>query len=225
MNLYLTKDLRGGFKDLDASKRIVTGYFAAFNMKDSDGDIIQKGAFTKTIQERGPDGAKRIRYLQDHDKFKSVGVLKVLKEDNYGLYYEGKVGTHTAGEDFLKMVQEEIISEHSFGYRVVKEQQKSDANYLQELMMFEGSGLQIDAANPFTPITGIKSKEDILALFQTLEKALKSGTYTDECFKEIIIPKYESIKSILPTFEQKATEPNAEVEGNYKSIIKSIKFS
>jgi phage head maturation protease len=53
--------------DIDASKGIVTGYFAAFNNKDSDGDIIVKGAFAKTIKERGPQSSKpRIKHLLDH---------------------------------------------------------------------------------------------------------------------------------------------------------------
>lgn len=217
MNLILTKDLGQGFKDVDNKKRIVTGYFAAFDIKDSDGDVIQKGAFSKTIQERGPEGADRIKYLQDHDRFKSVGTLKVLKEDSYGLYYEGQVGRHTAGEDFLKMVEDGIIREHSFGYRTIKEEKKSDANYLKELMMFEGSGLQVDAANPFTPITGIKSEQDLLAIFETLEKAFKNGTYSDQTFQEIIIPRYEAIKSILPYKNTKPQEVSIE---ELKSIVK-----
>ena len=212
--LVLTKDKAQpqAHRDVDTKQRIVTGYFAAFDMLDSDGDIIQKGAFSKTIQERGPDSnnPRRIKYLQDHDRFKAVGNLLVLKEDSFGLYYEGKVGTHTAGEDYLKMVSEGIITEHSFGYRVIKEEKNAKGeNVLKELFMAEGSGLQVDAANPFTPITGIKSEEDILALFTTLEKALKNGTYSDECFKNTIIPRYEAIKSILPQF---STEPQLKSE-------------
>lgn len=221
--LYLTKDTSQTFKDVDTTKRTVTGYFAAFNIKDSDEDIIQKGAFAKTIAERGPSGSKAIRYLQDHDRYKTVGTLNDLKEDDYGLYYEGRIGRHTVGNDFLMMVEDGIIKEHSFGYRVIKQQRKSDANYLQEIFMYEGSGLQVPAANPFTPITGIKSESDLLTLFDTLEKALKNGKYSDECFTNTIIPRYEAIKSILP---QTSTEPPAGRldDDELKSILKNFKF-
>lgn len=224
--LGLTKSQGLEIKDVSTSNRMVTGYFAAFDMLDSDGDIIQKGAFTKTIAERGPQGTgrRRIKYLQDHDPYKTVGTIQVLKEDNYGLYYEGKVGTHTAGEDFLKMVTEGIIAEHSFGYRVIQEEKNQKGeNVLKELFMKEGSGLQVDAANPFTPVTGVKSAEDVVTLFQALEKALKSGTYSDECFKDIIIPQYESLKNTLPDLQQSTTEPKIK-EDDLKSILENIKF-
>ena len=41
-------------KDVDTKSRIVAGYFSAFNNVDSDGDLIKPGAFTKSINERGP---------------------------------------------------------------------------------------------------------------------------------------------------------------------------
>lgn len=217
--LSLTKNSGQGFKDVDSTKGIITGYFAAFNILDSDGDVIEKGAFSKTISERGPDGTKRIKYLQDHDRYKAVGVLKSLEEDTYGLKYTGKVGRHTVGQDFLKMVQDEIITEHSFGYKIIKEQKEADGNHLKELYLFEGSGLQVDAANPHTPILGVKSKEDIVLLFDALEKALKNGTYSDECFKNTIVPKYNAIKSILPQF---STEPQAVTADDFKSILNDI---
>jgi len=222
MELILTKDLSQSYKDLDVKQGIVTGYFAAFDMLDSDGDVIQKGAFTKTIRERGPEGTGRIKYLQDHDKYKAVGTLKELKEDSYGLYYEGKVGQHTVGRDFLLMVEDGIISEHSFGYRVIKEEKNQKGeNVLKELYMAEGSGLQVDAANPFTPVTGIKSESDLLVLLKSLEKALKNGNYSDDCFKNTIIPSLENLKSILP---QLSTEP-PESKMDYKSIIsQKLKF-
>ncbi len=224
--LGLTKSQGLEFKDVSTSSRIVSGYFAAFDMLDSDGDIIQKGAFAKTISERGPQGSgrRRIKYLQDHDQFKTVGTLQVLKEDSYGLYYEGKVGTHTVGEDYLKMVTEGIISEHSFGYRTILEEKASNGdNILKELYMKEGSGLQVDAANPFTPVVGVKSADDVVTLLQALEKALKSGTFSDDCFKNIIIPKYEAIKSTLPDFKEETTRPQLG-ENELKSIRENIKF-
>lgn len=222
--LILEKSQGQGFKDVSTSSRTVTGYFAAFGILDSDGDVIQKGAFAKTIQERGPDGSgkRRIKYLQDHNPYQVVGKLEVLKEDNYGVYYEGKIGTHTAGEDYLKMVTEGLISEHSFGYRVIKEEKADNGdNILKEVFMKEGSGLQVDAANPFTPITGIKSAQDIEAVFQALEKAIKNGTYSDECFKNIIIPRYESLKNTLPSFTD--TKPMQDEE-DIKSILEHINF-
>ena len=38
----------GGLDDLDETKGIVKGYGSVFGNVDSDGDVITKGAYTKT---------------------------------------------------------------------------------------------------------------------------------------------------------------------------------
>ncbi len=158
--------LPASIKDLDTKKGIVTGYFANFNTLDADNDIIVPGAFTKTISERGPSSARpRIKYLLDHDTSKALGVLTVLQEDTQGLRYEAQAGTHALGQDYVKMVDSGIITEHSFGYQVMKKETiNPDAGWdkqqrrLTELQMWEGSALQTWGANENTPITGMKAR-------------------------------------------------------------------
>jgi len=214
MELYMTKGYSEGVKDVDTVKGIVTGYFSAFGNKDSDGDIIQFGAYTKSINENFP----RIKHLLDHDRTKAVGKLQILKQDSFGLYYESKAGRHTLGQDFLKMAEDGIITEHSVGIQAIKEHKSKEenANIITEVRLLEGSSLQTWGSNQFTPLMGIKSETDLMALFDTLEKALKNGTYSDECFQNTIIPRHEAIKSILPQF---STKPQAHLED-----LKQIKF-
>jgi len=178
--LYKGIDLQ--FKDIDSNKGIVTGYFAAFNSVDSDGDVIEKGSFQKTITERGPEGKQLIKWLLDHDKYKALGKIDVLKEDNYGLYYEGKVGRHTLGKDFMFMVEDGIINQHSFGYKTIKENydNQTKTNRIKELMMYEGSSVQFLGANPNTPITGVKSLEDALDMCEKLQRFIQTSKATDE---------------------------------------------
>ncbi len=178
--LYKGIDLQ--FKDIDSNKGIVTGYFAAFNSVDSDGDVIEKGSFQKTITERGPEGKQLIKWLLDHDKYKALGKIDVLKEDNYGLYYEGKVGRHTLGKDFMFMVEDGIINQHSFGYKTIKENydNQTKTNRIKELMMYEGSSVQFLGANPNTPITGVKSLEDALEMCEKLQRFIQTSKATDE---------------------------------------------
>jgi HK97 family phage prohead protease len=207
MELYYTKGFAEGIKDVDVSKGIVTGYFSAFGNKDSDGDIIQKGAYTKSINEN----FDRIKHLLDHDRTKAVGKLQSLKQDEFGLYYESKAGRHTQGQDFLKMAEDGIITEHSVGFQTIKEHnsKEENANIITEVRLLEGSSLQTWGSNQFTPLMGVKSEADVIALFATLEKALKNGTYSDECFKNTIIPRYKAIESILP---QSSTKPQVKSE-------------
>jgi HK97 family phage prohead protease len=84
--IYQYKAISFDIKDIDSKEGIVKGYFSAFNVKDSDGDIIVPGAFKKSIEERGPKSTQpRIKWFIDHDPTQVPGVLKDLFEDDYGL--------------------------------------------------------------------------------------------------------------------------------------------
>lgn len=189
-------------KGIDLKNRIVEGYFAAFEIVDSDNDVFVKGAFTKSINERGPKGANRIKHLFNH--WDTVGVLQELTEDNYGLRYVSKIGTHRLGEDVLKMYQDGIITEHSVGFQTI--QDKSDiidgVRYLKEVILWEGSSLDKWGANEWTPV--IKSYDDwklqakrISDRIESLNKALTGRTnYTEETYQEIQI-KLNTLQTML----------------------------
>jgi len=69
LSIYGVKSHSLILKDLDEGSRSVSGYFASFDTLDSDNDIIRKGAFTKSIQERGVKSTsnRQIAHLRNHD--------------------------------------------------------------------------------------------------------------------------------------------------------------
>lgn len=212
---YKLTDAPGLIKDADPKTGVVTGYFAAFGNKDSDGDIIRPGAFAKTISENGPGSVQpRIKHLLDHRTNQSIGKLLTLKEDEKGLYYESQIGTHALGIDFLKMAESGLISEHSIGYSVIKGNydKTADAYELLELKLYEGSSLQFYGANPNTPLTGMKSEADLLHYFHLIEEQLQKGTLTDQTFA-ILQKHYDAIgialKSSNTTEPVTPTQPDA----------------
>lgn len=228
-------------KDADIKQGIVMGYSASFNTLDSDNDIILPGAFAKTIQEMGPASSKpRIKFLLDHDTRKALGVIQTLKEDNQGLYYEAKVGSHDLGQDFLKMVDSGLITEHSIGYGVVrKEIINPDAKYsdqqtrLHELKLWENSALQCWGANMNTPLVGSKSMmkyaEERIPM---LLKAIRNGTFTDKTFWELekeLILLQNAIKSDYGTTEPGAlddtTLPNDEEKISEQIAMMNLKLA
>lgn len=210
-------------KDVDTGQGIVTGYFAAFNNIDSDGDMITKGAFAKTIAERGPKGSNRIKHFLDHDWQKPVGAIKVLQEDDYGLYFESKAGTHTLGQDYLKMCLDGIITEHSFGYKVLNGAPAKDYYHLKELFMHEGTSMLSWGANHLTPVTGFKSFTDIVSQFEAIEKALRNGTYSDEAFVSMKAA-YDKIADLIKATQPEATTAPGDISecliDSFKSILK-----
>lgn len=179
--MLLYKNLQQGISDVDVKKGIVTGYFSSFDNMDSDGDVIRKGAFSKTINEN----FNRVRHLLDHDATKSVGKIMELKEDQRGLYYESKAGRHTLGRDFLLMVEDGLITEHSIGFVTIKQKALDQYNEISEVKLYEGSSLQGWGANEMTPVTGMKSFEHTNQLMDNILNAIKNGKYTDETFAKL----------------------------------------
>lgn len=221
------------FKDIDSKQGIVVGYFAAFGNKDSDGDIIMPGAFTKSIREQGPTSAKpRIKHLLDHNRQNGVAKILALEEDAIGLRYESKAGRHTNGQDWLYMCEDGIITEHSIGFEPVKQQAKADANYMTETILWEGSGLQTWGANANTPVEGFKSMtkaiqvNELVDRFDKLEKAMRNGKYSDGTFINIE-KELRAIKHLLSltidTTEPEPSEVTIQPDTKDAEIINAIK--
>lgn len=214
---YLKKDTVGGsIKDVDAKEGIVTGYFSVFGVKDSDGDIIQPGAYRKTLAENGPEAKNggRIMHLLQHDPLMPLGKPKVLKEDGRGLYFESKISGTSYGRDTLKLYEDGVLTEHSIGYKVIKNEPKEDANYLMELRLWEGSTVTW-GANAEALVTGMKS-EDKIALFDKLIKKLEAmnyaikGNYTDETIIQLelqIKQLQQTIKTLAEMEKPQVTSP------------------
>jgi len=157
-------------KDVDSVKGIVTGYFSAFGIVDSDGDMIMPGSFKRSIQDWGPNGKGRVKHLYNHDPGSPLGLIKELDEDNYGLKYVSQVGTHSLGRDFIKMVESGLITEHSIGFRTLREQKATTHNEIHDVMLYEGSSLSAWGANMETPLLGMKSEQNI----EQIQKQIKS---------------------------------------------------
>lgn len=223
-------------KDVDGKKGIVTGYFANFDNVDSDGDIIRKGAFVKTVMENGPASNRpRIKHLFNHNPTQPLGKLTVLNEDAKGLYYESQVGTHTLGQDFIKMVESGLITEHSIGYRIIKRNEinsyegyiknpESGWHELTEIKLYEGSSLSAWGANELTPITGLKGSFNIDALVErqrAVEKFCKSTDASDETIEALLLHSKQLTQIILDIrTEPVHTQP--QVEGVIQQFINTL---
>jgi uncharacterized protein len=221
----LTKGINQGFQDQDMKQGIVSGYFAMFGNKDLDGDIIERGAFAKTIAERGPQGKQLIKYLLDHDKTKVVAKINELYEDEKGLRYVAKIGTHSAGQDFQKMIESELVNQHSFGFSVPKDKQYFDqsrkANIIKEVMMYEGSAIQFLGANPETSMIDLKSESDAMVYLEKLEKFLRTSDATDETLIVIEL-KLKSLSELLKPVNTTLENQKAD-EDKIKSLIDLLK--
>lgn len=192
----------GEITEVDIERRIVMGYAAKFGNIDLHGDMIMPGAFTKTITERGPQGKNEIWFLHNHSSDNPLGKPSVLKEDNYGLYFEAAIIDTEIGEDILKLYENGLINQHSIGFSTIKETRVEEGNQkpyyqIQEVKLYEFSSV-LWGANPETPFLGLKSMDakGLQDRFDKIYKQLRSGNLKDETY-ELIEIEYNFIKSEL----------------------------
>jgi len=212
-----------GFKDIDLKQGIVKGQFAKHNVKDLDGDIGEYGMFSKSISERGPQGKRLIKFLIDHDKTKVAAVITDLYEENDGGFYEAKVGSHNLGVDFLKMVESGIFNQHSYGYRIIKEQfdPALKANKLKEVGLYEISAIQFLGANPETTYIEAKNLKDAMSYISILEKFIKTSDATDETLQQL----ETQLKSLLKTLKPDITTSIEKEADKNKLTLNDLKKS
>lgn len=213
---------------VDEDSREVEGVFADFNFVDSDSDLLSKDCCDKSIKEHGPDsGANRkIAHLAFHDVTRPVGVLQELKvNSNNQLQFKSILGTHTEGEDALRMYKQGIIREHSIGFRyekltfipvdsdkVASMDKRNDLDAINreggywnvtEIKLYEGSFVTFGANSNTPNYSGIKSQEDIDAeldkLYMRMDilvKALVDGTYRKN-YNDLFMLEVEQIKALI----------------------------
>ena len=175
-------------KDVDSKKGIVKAYFAIFGNIDSDNDIIEPGAFKKSIEERGPDGSKRIKHFKWHSSMHVPGKLTQLGEDEKGGWFISQLSKTTLGKDTLIEYDEGIITEHSHGFQVIKEEEdEAGVNHIKESRLWEVSTLTAWGANHLTNtefVKEIKSADQFIAEMKRLTSYLKVGRFSDELLEK-----------------------------------------
>jgi len=95
-----------------------SGYASLFGVPDLGRDVVERGAFARSLARRGVSG---IRMLYQHDPAEPIGVWTTIREDARGLYVEGRLakGVKRARE-VLDLMREQALDGLSIGFRTVK---------------------------------------------------------------------------------------------------------
>jgi uncharacterized protein len=214
------------FKDIDSKDLVVSGYFSSFGNKDDEGDIMMPGAFKRSIQDWGPNGKGRILHLQNHNTNLSLGKIKVLQEDDFGLYYESRLVRTTFGNDFIKMAEGGLIREHSIGFVTLNESMGEGGNEIKDVKLYEGSSLTAWGANEVTPFLGFKGEADIDDLKEEIrkfEKFIRNTDASDDAINLCLLKVRQLAQAveILSSTKASAEEPEQQkVDDN--SLEKSL---
>lgn len=199
----------GELIDADEKSGMVKGYGSVFGNIDSDGDIINKGAYTKTISENG----KRVKYLYQHDMDKPLGKMVDLYEDEKGLVFEASIPKTQLGTDVIELMKAGVITENSVGILPITKEIIGDNRHINEVKLFEISAVTL-AANDQAMILDVKGNIDrdkVLNRYDKIAKLIRKGNISDDLgfALEAEILKLKSIFNdtiTLPT-DIEVTEP------------------
>lgn len=146
---------------IDMSARTIEGYAATWDL-DQANDIIQKGAFTKTISEGFQAG--RIKMLWQHDE--PLGMPTEMLEDDRGLYVKGKISRTQLGDEALELMRDRVVDRMSIGFSIPKDKSgftPEGVRLISEVKLFEFSPVTFPA-NEAAHILAVKSLQEQLMI-------------------------------------------------------------
>lgn len=188
------------FAGADEKDMTFSGYGAVFGNVDSYGDVIQKGAFKESLTR-----AKRAKQwpsmLMHHGGGMfggdptPVGIWTEMREDDVGLFVEGKLAPTARGIEayqLLKMEPRPAITGLSIGYLAkewsVRTKPDDPRRTLKAVELLEVS-LVTMPANPKARVQAVKSDLTI----RDAEKALRDVGFSQSDAKAIVASGFKAL--------------------------------
>lgn len=148
---------------------IFEGYASVFGVVDQGMDVVQRGAYTKTL-----GSGRKVKMLWQHDPQKVIGVWEEIKEDERGLFVRGRLlkGIRLA-EEAMVLMRAGAIDSMSIGYRTIEAVPEGGGRIrkLVEVELHEISVVTFPML-PDAKITDVKSADGGFDI-RKLERALR----------------------------------------------------
>lgn len=209
----------------DDEEGVFYGYASTFGNMDNVNDIVEKGAFAKSLRKREP------KVLWQHDMSKPIGKVIEAKEDANGLFVKVQLAIKTTlGRDAYEMLKAGVITNMSIGYRVEKYEmdEAKGCRKIKECELFEFSLVTIPA-NDEAKVIGVKSTPSNERDF---EKFLREHGYSRTVAKAITARGIKGYQEILRDagVQDENDAPrevdetkNSEVISSLENLLKTLK--
>ena len=107
-------------------KGTFTGYGSIFGNEDQGSDIMQKGAFTKSLEQRP---ASKVKLLYQHKTDEPIGIFESMYEDEKGLFVKGRLAMGTQkGREAYELLKMGALDGMSIGFRADPDKQGYNEN-------------------------------------------------------------------------------------------------
>lgn len=134
----------------DATTGKISGYGSKWDLKDSYGEIVMRGAFTKSLAAYRSE-KRGIPMLWQHRSGEPIGLWNEFEEDSVGLKLTGQINLETQrGREAASDIKAQIVTGLSIGYYEIvadtwNEAQKNGYRRLHELDLREVSPVTFPA--------------------------------------------------------------------------------
>ncbi len=176
------------FKDFNFEIKAVqedgffSGYASVFGNVDSYGDIVEKGAFAETLSQWAAKN-KLPPVLWNHKIDEPIGVYTLMREDDRGLYVEGKllVAEVQRAKEIHALMKAGAVDGMSIGYSTLdyRMDTENDIRYLTRVKLWENSIVTFPA-NDLSRIGAVKAAlhDGQLPTLPEFEKFLREAGFS-----------------------------------------------
>ena len=210
-----------------AEDKTFSGYGSVFGNADCYNDIVEKGAFAKTIEKIDKSGQWPAMLLQHGGFFEEhltpVGVWTKIEENDHGLYVEGKLADTPRGNELyalLKMQPRPAITGLSIGFYCTDSyDEKKDDTFFRHITGVDLLEISLVTfpANEQARIKDVKSEGITI---RDAERALREAGFSRNDAKLILAKGY---KGFLPCDAEKEERENNEIAAILRRSIACFK--
>jgi HK97 family phage prohead protease len=191
------------------------GYGSVFGNKDLGNDVIERGAFLKSLKRRKP---QNVKLLYQHKSDMPIGVFDEIKEDEHGLVVKGRLALKTqAGAEAYELLKMGALDGLSIGFRVnpkeVSYDKRGNRRIIKEVDLMEVS-LVTFPMNPQATVRSVKGEEISI---REWENGMRDAFSLSRSEAKM------AAKAVTDAFGQRDVDTNAELVDAIKNLTLTLK--
>ena len=205
------------YNDEDEDKNYGTfeGYGSVFGNKDLGNDVIEAGAFAKSLKRRKP---QNVKLLYQHKSDMPIGVFDEIKEDEHGLVVKGRLALKTqAGAEAYELLKMGALDGLSIGFRVnpkeVSYDKRGNKRIIKEVDLMEVS-LVTFPMNPQATVRSVKGEEISI---REWENGMRDAFSLSRSEAKM------AAKAVTDAFSQRDVDTNVELVDAIKNLTLTLK--
>jgi HK97 family phage prohead protease len=205
------------YNDEDEDKNYGTfeGYGSVFGNKDLGNDVIESGAFAKSLKRRKP---QNVKLLYQHKSDMPIGVFDEIKEDAHGLVVKGRLALKTqAGAEAYELLKMGALDGLSIGFRVnpkeVSYDKRGNKRIIKEVDLMEVS-LVTFPMNPQATVRSVKGEEISI---REWENGMRDAFSLSRSEAKM------AAKAVTDAFGQRDVDTNVELVDAIKNLTLTLK--